>query len=66
MIDVIASSVAKAMIEAGQFRQSDTGIPVAKGFTRTEIDNGQAIRTLAESIGSVPEYAQNWNLHQQQ
>ena len=62
MVETIAAVVAKSMQEAGAFRQSDSGIPVAKGFTRGEVDNGQAIRSLAESITEVPEYKSAWNL----
>jgi len=64
MVDVIASSVAKALMEAGQFRQSDTGIPVAKGFTRSEVDNGEAIRSFADGISHDPVFAEKWNLPQ--
>lgn len=62
MVETIASVVAKSMLEAGAFRQSDSGIPVAKGFTRTEADNGQAIRGFAEAITHDASFAENWNL----
>lgn len=62
MVETIAAVVAKSMQAAGAFRQSDSGIPVAKGFTRTEADNGEAIRGLAEGLASLPEFQSKWNL----
>lgn len=62
MVETIAAVVAKSMQEAGAFRQSDSGVPVAKGFTRGETDNGEAIRGFAEGIVGTPEFQKNWNL----
>lgn len=63
MTDVIAESVAKALVATGAFRGSGTGIDVAKGFRLDgPADNGQAIRGFAEAITHDASFAENWNL----
>jgi hypothetical protein len=60
MIEVIATAVAKSLAMAGNFQQSNSGIPVAKGFTRT--DNDQALRGLTEGIVQIA--GDKWGNHQ--
>lgn len=62
MVDVIAASVTKSLKDSGVYRQSDSGLPVAKGFHRTEADNGEAIRGFSEAIANDPVFAAKWNL----
>lgn len=62
MVDVIAASVTKSLKDSGVYRQSDSGLPVAKGFHRTEADNGEAIRGFSEGLANDPAFKAAWNL----
>lgn len=62
MVDVIAASVTKSLKDSGVYRQSESGLPVAKGFHRTEADSGEAIRSFSEGIANDSAFKALWNL----
>jgi len=51
LVDVIATAVAKSMAAAGNFQQSASGIPVAKGFEPSK--RGDAIRGFTEGFAQI-------------
>lgn len=53
MIETIASVVAKSLEKTGPYRQSESGIPVAKGFDKVSCDGGQAIKDFTEGFVGI-------------